>query len=320
VSLPVVYRSTDASAPVLTGSNGDLVALLDACLRTGYGTQPGAGWTKPFTAANKAVFKQGGGNGFYLNVQDGGPGAGGAKEARTWGYVVATAQDTGTGQFPTAAQLAAGIIVRKSASADATVRQWALVADDRTFYLFVQTGDSAGVYLAFAFGDLYSYLSGDGYRTLIVGRATENSAVVTNDTLDVLEGAGAAPGALTGHYFARGYTQLGGSVNFGKHGDGNLAAGSNALNGVMPFPNPTDGGIYISRVYIVDPTTTPVRSRRGYLRGFYHWVHPIAGVIDGDTFIGVPGSEYDGRSFLLFKTSGNSGVYCIETTNWDTSA
>ncbi len=318
MSLPVVYRSTDAGAPVLTGATGTLVALLDACLRTGYGAQVGAGWTKPFTGASKAVFKQGGGNGFYLNVQDNGPGAGSFAEARAWGYEVATAQDVGTGQFPTAAQQAAGIIIRKSAAVSAVVRQWVLVADDRTFYLFVQTGDGAGVYLAFAFGDLFSYLNGDGYRTIIIGRptATENTALTTNERLDLL---GAVAAVQEGHWFARGYTQLGGSVNCSKSGDGAWGTGGGLLSGQMAYPNPTDGGLYISRVYVADHVTTPVNSRRGYLRGFYHWVHAITGVIDGDIFTGVPGSEYDGRTFLIIKQSGNAGIYVIETTNWDTS-
>ena len=64
-----IYRSSDAGAPSLTGAAGSLIALLDACLRTGYGTKAGAGWTKPFTGTNIAAFRQGaGGNGRYLRV------------------------------------------------------------------------------------------------------------------------------------------------------------------------------------------------------------------------------------------------------------
>ncbi len=38
-----LYQSTDASAPILTGSAGSLVTLLDACLVNGYGTKAGRG-------------------------------------------------------------------------------------------------------------------------------------------------------------------------------------------------------------------------------------------------------------------------------------
>ena len=313
--LPVVYRSTDPSAPVLTGQAGALTALLKACLVDGYGAQVTAGWTSASSGTNARRFTQGGGNGFDVNVNDNGPGAGTFKEARAVGE-----ESVGGNLFPTVVQLAAGIIIRKSATADGTARPWVLVADDRTFYLFVQTGDTAGVYEAFAFGDLFSLLSADGYRTMIIGRVTENSALTTNDTLDLLENGGATPANLAGHYFARAFTQVGGAVQFGKHGDGNMAGATFVLQGTMPFPNPTDGGLYLSRVYVVDNTTTPTHSRRGYLRGFYHWVHPVGAVIDGDTFAGTPGSEFAGRDFLVVKSSGSSGLFVIETTNWDTSA
>lgn len=44
-----VFRSTDASAPALSGRPGSFVSLLDACLVDGYTGKPAAGWTKPYT-------------------------------------------------------------------------------------------------------------------------------------------------------------------------------------------------------------------------------------------------------------------------------
>nr|DAG02345.1 MAG TPA: hypothetical protein [Myoviridae sp. ctRci5] len=55
--MPVtLYRSTDDDAPALTKDN--LSLILKACLVTGYGGKPGAGWTMPWedTAASKRVF------------------------------------------------------------------------------------------------------------------------------------------------------------------------------------------------------------------------------------------------------------------------
>jgi hypothetical protein len=40
-----IYRSTDGSAPVLTGQAGKLTDLLDAILVNGYGSKTAAGWT-----------------------------------------------------------------------------------------------------------------------------------------------------------------------------------------------------------------------------------------------------------------------------------
>ena len=57
LEMPVtLYRSTDDDAPALTKSN--LSLILKACLVTGYGSKPGAGWTMPYedAAASKRVF------------------------------------------------------------------------------------------------------------------------------------------------------------------------------------------------------------------------------------------------------------------------
>src|ERR1700692_1964892 len=119
-----VYRSTDASAPVLTGSVGTLLTVLDAVLVNGYGAVSAAAWTKPFSnASNVGCYKNSAtdGTGFCLNVNDAGPGSGGAREARMTGFETMSALSTGTGQFPTSAQLTIGIgsvVLRKSTTAD----------------------------------------------------------------------------------------------------------------------------------------------------------------------------------------------------------
>jgi hypothetical protein len=73
-----VYRSTDASAPVLTGQVGSLTALLDAVLVNGYGALTAAGWSINQTTTNKRGYKQnltGSNNtsGMLLYVDDTGP-------------------------------------------------------------------------------------------------------------------------------------------------------------------------------------------------------------------------------------------------------
>ena len=73
LEMPVtLYRSTDDDAPALTKSN--LSLILKACLVTGYGSKPGAGWTMPYedAAASKRVFApaQSGELDSYLRVAD----------------------------------------------------------------------------------------------------------------------------------------------------------------------------------------------------------------------------------------------------------
>ncbi len=302
-----VYRNTDSSAPTLSGTAGDLVNLFDKCLVTGYGSKAAAGWSKPYTGTNTAVFRMGGGNQFYLNLDDNSPGAGGATEARARGYEVMTAVGTGTGLFPTVAQVTNGIIPRKSAAANATTRSWVVVADDRTVYLYVLTADTANVYLSFMFGDFYSYLASDNYRTMIAGRITENNGSAS----DFLSRLAPAKAALSGHFVARNYTGLGTSAVAGKYGDSSV--NNTALTGNITFPNPVDGGLYGSPCFLYVPDAATIR---GQLRGFWHQLHTATGFADFDT---VSGS---GRTFTFLKQTidGSSAAFLMETSDtWDTN-
>lgn len=304
-----VYRSTDASAPVLTGQVGTLVALLDACLVNGYGTQVAAGWTKPLFAANKGAYKQnltGANNssGMYLYVDDTGPGAGGAREARVCGFETMSAiTPTGTGQFPTSGQSAIGVgtvVVRKSSTADATARAWTLVANGQTVYLFTETGDQTAPLAAqtFMFGDFKSYKASDQYAVMVIGRQTENVSAAQYDPMQAVGGVSIMTlnNKMFGHYIARSWTGLGGSVQCGKVVDfgkvsGNTSAGAGGLVGhwssdaalnwsnttinftfgrnaasaqQLSTPNGPDGAIWLSPVYVFHSF-----SLRGYLPGLW---------------------------------------------------
>lgn len=301
--MPVtVYRSTDSGAPVLTGLVGSMIALLDVCLVTGYGSKPAAGWSKPYTGTNLAVFRQGGGNLFYLDVDDTSVSAP-ANTAQGIGYEAMTAVGVGTGRFPAVGNQNH---LTKSNTADATPRAWVLVADDRTFYLFTLAGATAGMYHGHAFGDFYSYvLPSDGYRTMLIGKSLSNPAG-SNETLDKVSSTG-------GHNTARAYTGLGGASNFSKHGDTGKGSGSATL-GIIAFPNPADGAAWIAPISILDSGNVV----RGRMRGLFHWLHGIAAFADGDTVAGS--GPYAGHTFLLLKTTGNSAAYCIDITGpWDTN-
>jgi len=321
-----VYRSTDTSAPVIDGQTGSLINLLDKILVSGYGSMTAAGWTRQTgfagNSSTRAAFRQGGGNQFYLDVNDAGPGAGSFLEARIRGFETMTDVSTGTGLFPTAAQFANGLFLRKSAALSATTRPWVAVADNRTFYLFIQTGDTAGTYYATMFGEIYSYLTGDGYRNMLIARASENTGVAATENLDVMSMASSTQAARTGHYIARGYTGLGGAVNVGKVGDVSAVQTASTTSGTFGqyvFPDPVTNAGWLSRLHIIDPVTTPQPNRRGYLRGLYHFPHPVASVIDQDTYVGGSG-EYAGKTFMFLKLTGNFGLYCVETSDWDTSS
>lgn len=314
MSTPTIYRSSDASAPQLTGQVGSLVALLHACLVAGYGSQSAAGWTSSFTATNKEVYRQAGGNQFYLDVDDSGPGAGGAQEAIVRGWEISTAVETGTNPFPTVAQVASNVPNwRKSATANSTPRAWQLIADDRSFMLAILDGDNAGLYKMYYFGDFYSLKSGDGYRTCITVRTTANSATTT--------GTLAGGSSFTTSFNTTGAVGL---------YEARIAAGTGTSNNALivtlgsgtsttgdAFPA-LDGNMYISRLLVGDSGGGSTNFFRGWLRGIY-FIQTQVGLNDGDTFAGT--GDFAGRSFMVIRgVTGAASCVAIETTAWDTSS
>lgn len=312
-----LYKSTDASAPVLTGQVGKLVALLDAVLVNGYGSQTAAGWTKAFSGTNAASYRQGAGsNSFYLDVNDNAPST--AQEARMRGYQAMTALATGTSPFPSVAQSSFGLIARKSQSADATARNWLIVADSTCFYLFVDTGDYINPTFAqgFAFGDNFSYKAGDTYNTLIIGRTLENTGnygyeaiartVGVNYPTDANGAAVAAGNINEGHFMAASWTGIGTAIQITKFTSliGNSISNYSATIGSsgasiipLPYPHGPDGGLVLTPLW-----NGHNQAVRGYMKGFWapnhyrplnHW----------DTFTGT--GNMAGKSFIAVNVYSN---------------
>lgn len=310
-----VYKSTDGSAPTLSGTADSLRQLLKACLVDGYGSQTAAGWAEAFTGTNKAAYRAASGNRLYFRLQDDAAGTGGAKEAQIRGFETMSDVDTGTGPFPADAQSSLtsnSLIARKSTTADATARVWIVVADALTCYVFIYTGDVASTYYSFGFGEFYSLLPSDAYRSMVIARAVENNTGQANENLDRI--ATNVTGTTAGHYFPRGYTTTGGSVLFGKHGDAVKSGSSTALLGTIPYTNPEDGGLYLSPLWIHDPTTAPANNLRGRMRGLWHFLHALTGTVANlDTVTGV--GDLSGKTFLFLKQGGLSDIYTIETSN-----
>lgn len=253
-----VYKSTDASAPVLTGSAGSLIAVLDGCLVNGYGSKSPAGWTKPFSGTNTAVYRQPvppNSNGFYLNVSDT------ANDYTTvYGCEVSTGVGTGTA-FPTG-----GCQFHKGGVT--STRRWDLVATQKTFYLYMNTSNSnppvSGVINMF--GDITSHVPGDAYHTMIVGGANSQQYFASlTTTLNT---------TYSGHAMARSYTQTGGGILVGKFSDGSVPAHafcSGNLSGKSSFPEPINQSLIFSPVFVHQQATTgPVR---GVLPGIWNCIN-----------------------------------------------
>jgi hypothetical protein len=344
----------NASAPNLTGQAGSLTTLLDAVLVSGFSGFTALGWTIGQTTTNKRQYVMAAsGTGNSLWVDDAASGTGGAKEARCSGYATMSATTpTGTGQFPTSGQSTIGtgmLVIRKSTTADATVRYWTIVGDGHTFYLWTETGDYTAptVPFTFMFGDFFTYSSSDTSNCAIAGRQIENdnragpgnsaTSYESMPVLNLMNGTGLS-NTLNGHYLAANFTNVGGSLAFGKHSDqakmGAASGGSGQTVGCQGnwnsstsstyytnqfvYPNGPDGGLYQAPIWVHHSGFV-----RGYLKGLWCPLQHIP-LNHNDTFSGS--GNLAGKSFLALNalglqfngaspTTGLNGQFFVETSD-----
>lgn len=284
-----IYRSTDSGAPVLTGGVSALINVLDKCLVAGYGSKTAAGWTKPHTGTNKAAFRNSlaaGGTGMYLRVLDNASLTFGARNASVRAYLTMSSIDVGTIATPTVAQLATGIVWRKSDTTDSTPRPWILVADELTFYLCVDTGTiasegGAGTYAA---GDFASYVPGDPYRFFLAGRESAEDSGGQGAYAGMFgRHTGGIGAGAHGFWLARGYAGTGDAVRAAVATI--CSVESSAVGGTgLANPPPGSGLQFWSAATIVSENEF-----RGRLRGIYAPETSFAGVAIGTDIVNPPG-------------------------------
>lgn len=317
-----VYRSTDPGAPnSLTGQIGSLIPILDACLVNGYGAGPdlkvGAGWTKEYSATNKAAYRGGTGNRLFFRIDDANPFGGNNNNiAGVRGYEAMTGIDTATGPFPLVSTHPNGNRWQKhNTNNNATPRPWLVVADERTCWFLDNAGgfESNSVHVGdlFGFGELLSDKSGDPWASFIAAGSSaitdiffwqmlQNSlenvvassvsrAIVCRDHL----GTAATPHNFA--CFARGWD----SAN-----PGNSSS--------IPYPDPVSGGLRWENKVPV----TCAGVIRGRLPGIGYPLHNVP-LAPGDTFTA------DGKTWLVIHptrvTGGanNSQVFIDITGPWE---
>jgi hypothetical protein len=312
------YMSTDPSAPVLDGNAGSMITVLRAILVSGYGAKPAAGWVEPFAAvANVAGFKANSGQlKCYMNVNDSAPRAApfnNGCECRIKPSEAASALSTQTGLFPTAAQAANGLIIRKSK--DASASPWIAYADDRTILMFIQSGDYGVGWHGFYVGEYYSLKpTADAFNGIAIGRVVEQIAATPTPlpSQEVLHTFSAVGAVTAGHFLARSFSELAQSaVNVGKHGAGEHS-GSDMV-GLIEWPNPVDAGTHLDNIRVQE-LITPTFAKRGRLRGLWHLLHPAQSFNHLDTFSGT--GTLAGKSFRIIKPTPNFlGVFVVEKSN-----
>jgi len=307
-----VYRWDDASAPTLNGTVGSLIALLDAVLVNGYGSQSAAGWTKSYSGTNLAAYRMGAGTQMYLHVNDTT-----TSTAVVAGYETMSDINTGTGKFPAAVTL----YFMKSSTTDSTARPWLIAADNKRFYMYVGHNDTTATGLAssaykpgYWFGDFKSYLPNDAYNCALIANST---TAVSGSNMATLSTSAAAPG----HYTASAYDQTTAAPQFAKYIASMFAAGSTAgaLSSTQgtTYPDVVTGGMLLSKMYIKEHPSNAVL--RGELPGIWCPLHNLPGN-PGDTFSGAAGTPLAGKSFVLLDSTNTTtrGRIALETSDtWD---
>ena len=267
-----------------------------------------AGWTKSFTGTNKGAYKSSDvtATGMILRVDDTGGGTGGLREARVRAYEAMTDIDTGTGPIPTVAQAASGLFICKSSTLDSTARPWTIIADGKRVFLLLNYFTVSWPFAEVSFfGDLTDVRkSGDAYHYTLAAKSNEGTYgnIGFYGFLKTFAGVASINTAAGCMFTARSYTQVGGAVSMNYMGDPAIGGSTYGASGGMTYPCPTDNGIRMSPMTVIEPSTLHID--RGTIPGIYHVLHglPLANKDTVDTITGL-----SGKTIMLMSTaSGNS--------------
>lgn len=263
-----------------------------------------AGWTKPFSAAGRAVFKSAAvdayGGGMCIRVDDTG-----TTSARVVAYESMSDVDTGLGPFPTPAQMAGGGYWAKSTAANATPAAYAMFADARFFFWHAIPGVATNA----------TYLGGvtRGFGDLLARRpAGDAFAVALNYSIapavaSQYEGSFDNSRNTLQNAMPRDFTGLGSAVLniINPYVGSTTNSGSDTILG--DFPSRFSGELFMSKEFIAPAISQPPRADIPGIRTI-----PQAKVADtlkfGDR---VPGTgDLAGRTLLVVNpvTTGFSAA------------
>lgn len=134
--MPVqIYRFDDKGAPQLDRNGGCLLTIFKACLATGYGEKPSAGWDLAFEDNDNGIKVLcppiGAQKHFYLRLSDDN-----GRDALVQVYTDMTDANTGDLKLQCDYKFQYGI-------GEQTSNKWMLIASARSFWFFHQTGNRA---------------------------------------------------------------------------------------------------------------------------------------------------------------------------------
>lgn len=249
----------------------------------------GAGWGKPFSGTNLAVYQSQdtGGTQLYLQIDDTD-----TRYSRARGYTDMTSATEGTGEFPLLSLIAAANFTwPKSDTANATARDWVVIADESFMWVLIKAhSTTGGGKLPHHFGDIVPFDPLDKYGCTIT--AVRGSPIVT--------GAGHAGAGKIGNttsygrFYARGVSQIGDPVQHGCE-----FASSARWSGELLAPP-----LVADKVHVAGPVFAAVAGASGAtVRGL---MPGALCTIDAPTFADLSIVEQGDKAFLAVEVSATA--------------
>ena len=272
------------------------------------------GFTKPYSGTNLAAYRSSDvtGTQFYLRVDDTG-----TTNARVVGYESMTAISTGDRAYPTEAQLSGGMFWAKSSDADSNARQWFLVGNGKTFYLCVRYSSGAGaVGVTGAFGDMIRAGSSDAYAAFIHGPSANISTGSAGGSTSEMD---YTSGGSVDFRAPRAYSGIGSPITLSRayptfvNTTSGYRSGDTSPSDHIPFPNPSDGGLYVAPWHICEGVGGVYRGRAP---GFYGIPQKVGASVFARLEKVSAVSGLPGRKVVVLNSGG--GCYAFDITGpWE---
>ena len=232
------------------------------------------------------------------------------REARLTGYETMSAVSSGTGPFPTAAQVDGGAFLAKSISADAVARPWIFFGDEKIFYLAIDYHPSYG-HQTYFFGEPVGFRTPDPYNT-VLGASSGSVAVYSGYFYGSIDriGNGQSPAGFSGgdNIVPRAPNGLGTARSSGRTTACGFGAGESGTNPAVQYPNPADNALVFADILMLSDQSLRARYPGVYwvpqqLNGAFAARDIVvgSGAFSGKTFVAVPSSSstnYGGAYFV----------------------